>query len=402
MHIRINIPAWGRREIANGLSSFFSGSRYRARLQEELERELHPFKPLLVSSARYAIGLAARMLGLEGRRVAVPGYVCPAVLTGLRAARVEIVAVDCQPSSVQFSADMLARALGDISGVVAPNTYGLDQDFSLLARLSLPVIEDAAYQAGSRDDSARARGARADAGAWSFNFKSLTSVGGGVLIARDNSLAVDQGKHSGRLKEAIRFLNYLARSIARHRIPKFFPGADAPRLEPDSGPREMLKEIIPAPMSELQASVALAQWQSRHSIAEAQKRNSDLLFQAVSRCEAFAPLSRAGETLPHLFPALVRASAKEAPGAVFSARRFLHRLGIQTETPYPVLLGSPSDLPNAHDLASRLILIPCNASIGRRQISVIASGLEEASKEIAREFSSASFVESFLSSVTTT
>ncbi len=377
MHLRINIPAWGGREIAKGIASFASRDAYRNQLLKEIEAELHPFEPLLVSSARYAIAIAARMLGLEGRRVAVPGYVCPAVMTGLRAANVEIVAVDCQTSSLRFDPDAIARA--DIDGVLAANTYGIDQDFSILARLGVPVIEDAAYQAGRRDANGAACGTRGSAGVWSFNFKSLTAVGGGVLIAKE-SIAINESG-SGRLREAVRFFNYAARSLARHRIPKFFPGAESPSLEADGAPRDALMKITCSPMSELQAAVALAQWQARENIAARQLFNSTHLYKTLSRCEAFTLLSSESETLPHLFPLLVRAGGKEAPGAVFSVRQFLHQHGIQTETPYP-MIGSEDELPNSYDLASRLILVPCNASLDARQIRFIASSLEEASRRL--------------------
>ncbi len=378
MHIRINIPRWGSREIAKGIASFASPGRYRNQLLKELESEFHPFKPLLVSSARCAIAAAVRMLGLEGRRVAVPGYVCPAVLTGLRAAKAEIMAVDCQPSSLRFDPRALARA--DIGGVLAANTYGIDQDFSLLARLGVPVIEDAAYQAGRRDASGAVCGTRADAGVWSFNFKSLTAVGGGVLIAKE-SVTINESE-SHRLKEAARFFNYTARSLARHRIPKFFPGAEPPSLEAESTPRDALTKIALSSMSELQAAVALAQWQEREKIAAHQRFNSTQLYKTLSHCEAFALFSGEGEMLPHLFPVLVRAGGKEAPGAVFRVRQLLHQRGIQTETPYPILLGSREELPNSYDLASRLILVPCNASLDERQIRFIASSLEEASRQV--------------------
>ncbi|HEY7543463.1 MAG TPA: DegT/DnrJ/EryC1/StrS family aminotransferase, partial [Blastocatellia bacterium] len=292
-----------------------------------------------------------------------------------------IVAVDCEPSSLRFDSESLARA--DIDGVLAANTYGLDQDFSMLARLAVPVIEDAAYQTGRRGADGNLCGTRASAGVWSFNFKSLTAVGGGVLIANE-SIAIDKMKSHG-LKEAARFFNYAARSLARYRIPKIFPGAESPSLEADNAPRDALTKIIRSPMSELQAAVALAQWQRREKIVERQRFNSTHLYKTLSRCEAFALLSKESETLPHLFPLLMRASSKEAPEAVFRVRQFLYRRGIQTETPYPIP-GSREELPRSYDLASRLILVPCNASLDERQIRFIASTLEEVSREVAREF----------------
>ena len=63
-------------------------------------------------------------------------------------------------------------------------------------------------------------------------------------------------------------------------------------------------------------------------------------------------------------------------------RQVLYGRGVQTELPYPFLLGSPKELPNAFDLANRLVLVPCNASLGPRQIARVARALQEASEAI--------------------
>ena len=76
----------------------------------------------------------------------------------------------------------------------------------------------------------------------------------------------------------------------------------------------------------------------------------------------------------------------EAGAGVVRVRQILHSRGIQTETPYPVVLGSRDDLPRSHDLASRLILVPVNVSLGRKQIALITDALEEASKQVTRMF----------------
>jgi dTDP-4-amino-4,6-dideoxygalactose transaminase len=75
--------------------------------------------------------------------------------------------------------------------------------------------------------------------------------------------------------------------------------------------------------------------------------------------------------LPHLCPVLAD-DGEEA----FRVRLALYEAGIQTEEPYSVSW----DAPNARELARRLVLVPCNASLGEKQIDRIVSVLE-------REFS---------------
>jgi dTDP-4-amino-4,6-dideoxygalactose transaminase len=393
VHIRINIPSWNWNEIARGTMAIASGGRsdFRRRLLLELQREAPGRTPRLVSSARYAISLAARKLGLEGRRVAVPGYVCPAVLTGLRAARVEPVAIDCLPDSIRFDSDALARAIAKegIAGILAANTYGFDQDFSMLSELGVPVIEDAAYQSGRTEaGSSRLCGMRGDAGVWSFNFKALTSVGGGVLFVRDETSMTNGEVASSSIRDAMLFFNYAARSIGRHHIPTAFPGAEAPRPDADMTVRSVLLDLRDAPMSELQAAVALVQWESRDRLAAIQVRNSTLLADVIARCESLSTLS-GHETAVHLFPVLVRVGLggeSAAALAVQRARAHLHSQGIQTETPYPMVWKSPINLPNSRDLAARMFLVPCNASLGDVEMKKIAVALAEASEIVTREF----------------
>jgi len=396
VHIRINIPSWGWRELARGGAVIASGGRshhFRRRLQLELQREAPGWIPQLVSSARYAILLAARRFALEGRRVAVPGYVCPAVLTGLQAARVEPVAIDCLPASIRFDVEALAQAIAaqGIAAVLAPNTYGFDQDFSRLSNLGVPVIEDAAYQSGSTAaEGSRLCGTRGDAGVWSFNFKALTSVGGGVLFWPNEASMQSCDGASGRIRETMRFLNYAARSVGRHHIPTFWPGAQAPRPGGDSSVRSALSELHEAPMSELQAAVALTQWESRERLAALQTRNSSYLAGAIARCAALTTLSCLnGQTAVHLFPVLVRVESGDAgvsSGAVQRARAHLHSRGIQTEPPYPMAWKSTTFFPNCHELVTRMFLVPCNASLGEEEMKKICAALEEASEIITREF----------------
>jgi dTDP-4-amino-4,6-dideoxygalactose transaminase len=377
VHVRINIPAWGRREIAAGAAALaWAGKSAAARgaLGRALEAAAPGWRPVLVSSARYAIALAVRAIGLTGARVAVPAYVCPAVLTGLRAAPAEAVPVDCLPSS--FAYDPEALALARVAAVLAPNTYGVDQDFAALGRLGLPVIEDAAYQAGRLDPQGRACGTRGDAGVWSFNFKALTAVGGGVLLVRSPAVEVREPGRAG-VGEALRFVNYAARSIARHRIPSFLPGASPPSRGPNDELRRALGELRETSMSGLQAAVALAQWEARDRLAALQREHAALLGRVVEGSDALAPLAGPGDAIVHLFPCLAPSG-----DAAYDTRRRLYERGVQTEDPYPLVWSGPERFPNARDLAERLLLVPSNASLGEAEMRAVARALEGAARAV--------------------
>lgn len=398
MPIRLNIPAWGLAELVAGTRALLPlpvRPLYVERLRAALEHAVPGRRPLPVRSARFGIALAVRALGLARRRIAVPGYVCPAVLTGLRTAPAEAVPIDCLPGSTRFDPAALAdaAAAGRIDAVLAPNTYGADQDFEALgalAALGLPVIEDAAYQAGREDAAGQACGGRGAAGVWSFNFKALTAAGGGVLwLPADQLARAEQELTPARSATESRalFLDYALRGVLRHRIPGFLPGFAPPHPAGTAAaePRAALQAGREGIMSELQAALAYAQWRQRDGLAAAQRARARQLAGALARCAALTLLpGLAPDGAIHLLPVLVRTAPDAAPAAVLRARRILHAAGVQTEEAYPILFDAP--LPNARALAARLFLVPAGPALGARQLARIASALEEAGKAIARDF----------------
>ena len=337
-----------------------------------------------MASGRYGLALAARLLGLAGRRVAVPGYVCPAVLTGLHAASVKVVPIDCAPGSIRFDAAALSAAVvdGRIDGVLAANSYGIDQDFGLLARLDLPVIEDAAYQAGRGPGAgAGCCGTRGHAGVWSFNFKALSALGGGVVLARSHADVPLARGVRWTVRDALLFASYVSRSVGRHRIPRFFSDLPAPSA-PDTL-RDAWTTLRPGSMSQPQAAVALAQWRRRDTLARRQAANAAAILGAIERSAVFAPLDGSGaSTASHFVPVVLTAGSGGQAAASVSVRRLFHEVGVQVEPAYPVVLGSPNQLPNAWTLAGRLLLLPCNATLGRRQIERIVSAVDAVSRRV--------------------
>lgn len=390
MFIRINIPCWGPREVLYGLRAILgspSGVAFRRRLRKELEAEVAGRRVLLFCSARQALAESVRHLGLVDGRIAVPGYVCPAVVSALRSVTSRIVPIDCEPDSVWFDKEALrgAVAQGQVDGIVAPSTHGVGQDLAFLMAFGLPVIEDAAYQAGYCSKvGSQQYGLRGTIGIWSFNFKSLAGVGGGALLvttpASDPIARACDWWIGTRRSELVRFINYALRAVGRHHIPRFLPGACPPRAAEVGRVRPQLMDLGDVPMSELQGAVALAQWESRRSI---QARQAQSCRSIESLLPQFSSLRRLRHceyaTLVHLYPLLM--DEKRPSRRLTPARIAMHDAGVQTEDAYPVLLGSKGMLPQSHLLSSRLLLVPCHASLGRREMGHIQRVLESIDRQ---------------------
>jgi dTDP-4-amino-4,6-dideoxygalactose transaminase len=386
MHVRINIPTWGVPEVAAGLAAsapWSAPTDYVDSLRRLLRAEVPGWEPVLISSARYGIALAVERLGLNGLRVAVPAYVCPAVLTGLRMGGAQPIAIDCEATSPRFDRTALGEAVegGRVDAVIAVNTYGVDQDFTFLERRSIPVIEDAAYQAGLLAPSdGRWCGTRADVGVWSFSFKALCGPGGGVLWVRD---ANGQGRGEGVRHEhgqLRRFVDYSVRAMLRHHIPRLLGGARPPADAPPS-PRADLLDGRPGYMSALQAAVIAVQWKRRAYLRDRQLEVARALRAAAVE-GGLVPLTDLRETT-HLLPCLAAEGAEAS--TAYLLRRALHQRGIQTEDTYPVLLASPDAMPRARALATRLILLPCHAALADGALDRVASAIVASARDVARQ-----------------
>lgn len=386
MLIYANMPGWGSDEVFNTVAAVLRpgvADDQRVELQGSIEAHVPGWSALLVASGREALRLAIETLGLRGRRLGVPAYVCPSVLTSARAAAAVIVPIDCAAGSFTFDPLALQHAVDarQIDGIIATSTYGFDQDFDYLRTLGLPIIDDAAYQSGRVDRFGRPCGTRGDAGIWSFNFKALKGLGGGVLLLPATSAAIPAIDTAPRLADVSRWLNYATRSMMRFHIPRSI----APFRAADSAAsiRPAWLTLPLGAMAPLQVAVNLAQWRRRAELQRTETLARVAVLSAISRSETFATIDGA-EAGTHLVPVVVNqcAAASDVAEAVTSTRQFLYHAGIQTETAYPVLLGPAPAVAHASELASRLFLLPCSSSLNPRATDRLRVALARASTQL--------------------
>lgn len=364
-------------------------SHHGRQLQDALAAVAPGYHVYLLSSARFGLAAAIRQLRLDRPRVAVPAYVCPAVITAITKAGGQPVYVDVEPGSIGYDrAEIEARvSRREVDAIIGANTYGLDQDYEHLNRLSLPVIEDAAYQSGRQVGPAGVPcGLRAPAGVWSFNFKALTAIGGGVLFARSALPELAQLPPPGlNFPMLRRYAEYFLRSVGRARIPKSLPGATPPGPTDFTFVRESLKQLCATRMTELQAALALAQWHRREELFAIQAAHSRSLADQLRLAAGLSLLrGQAEQVMPHLFPVLLPAGKSDVGAAVLAFRQAMHEHSVQTEDTYPILAGKRAEFPNAYDLAERMVLIPCNASLRPADLRQVGTALSAAWKATVR------------------
>jgi dTDP-4-amino-4,6-dideoxygalactose transaminase len=104
------------------------------------------------SSGLAAIHLALSALGVgSGDRVALPTYVCSALLHAVDLAGAEPLLVDVDPSTFNIDPDDLRRRLvPGVKAVIVPHMFGLPASIDEILTSGVPVIEDCAIALGAR------------------------------------------------------------------------------------------------------------------------------------------------------------------------------------------------------------------------------------------------------------
>ena len=396
MHVRVNIPWLGVSELLAALRALVGvGPKPDLALAQAIERSEDVVVLSMHRTGRAGLVAVLEALGVRGGRAIVPAYVCPAVLAALASAEVAPVFVDVERDSFRFDADALGRQLqaAQADVIIAANTYGHDQDFRMLAKTGLPVIDDAAYQGGLPPRSAAPTpGTRGTVGIWSFNFKALAGIGGGLVVAgrgSEGQLYVGAGDRPGprvRSRDLRLLTAYLARSMFRERIPRFLPGATLPGADSAMEASTRAYEATAGSMSLLQASIALSLWRRQRRV-QARYMAANALLETTIAESGIAGLVRRipGGPYPHQYPMVVAEALADPSMVAMRLRQELHARGVQTEEPYPVPAPIVEVCPNAASLRNRLVLLPVSAGYGDHVYRHVASALTEAARSVMVE-----------------
>lgn len=280
-----------------------------------------------------AISLAFASLNLKPEDKVVLSPLAPSLyMAVLQKQKLQAILVDVDPHSGLISQSELEKALTHQPKViVCHHTLGYVYNMALLATYGLPIIEDVSQALG---------------GSWQD--KPVGSFGNLVVASLDEQSIITAG--CGGIV------------LARKKT-------DTQQL------KRLLEQNIQHPLlSDLNASVALAQLHELNNFVETRREISRIYSEALMRSRhATLHQPEEGMAVPYSFPVLVDTGIKEV-------RQFAKKKGIMTGAAYNETIITMDDViynsfPQAKSLLLKCLLFPLYPMLGRSNIALIAKVL---------------------------
>ena len=198
-----------RRVLASGLLT--QGAEV-ASLEREMALKLRRQHAIAVSSGTAALHLALCALGIRsGDRVALPSYVCSALLHAVSLVGAEALVIDVDPTTFNLDPDDLGKRLRSrTKAIIVPHMFGLPARFSEIEAYGVPVIEDCALALGSKFRR-KPVGSLGVLSVISFYATKMMATGEGGMVLGDRTALMadvrDRRSYDGRSQHRLRF-NY--------------------------------------------------------------------------------------------------------------------------------------------------------------------------------------------------
>lgn len=162
-----------------------------------------------------------------GDTVAIPSYVCAALLQAVRHAGADVLLVDSGPEHFSpAKEDLSGIEAAGIRVIIFPHLFGIAGDLPAIIKTGVPFVEDCAMSLGASCDS-RPLGSYGALGVFSFYATKMICAGeGGALTTDDEGLADtlrDLRDYDGRNDDIMRFnykLTDIQATIARVQLGK--------------------------------------------------------------------------------------------------------------------------------------------------------------------------------------
>ena len=180
--------------------------------EREMARRLKRRHAAAVGSGTAALHLALVALGVKpGDRVAMPSYVCTALLHAAELVGAEPLLVDIDPTTFNLDPDDLRKRLRSrTKAVIVPHMFGLPARFRDIEACGVPIIEDCALALGAKYGG-KPVGSLGVLSVISFYATKMIATGeGGMVLGNRASLIEDvwdRRGYDGRSRRRQRF-NY--------------------------------------------------------------------------------------------------------------------------------------------------------------------------------------------------
>lgn len=143
-----------------------------------------------VSSGTAALHLSLIALGVkEGDDIAIPSYVCPALLNAVNYIGANPLLIDIGYDSYNISpSDLKRRLTKKTKAVIAPHIFGLPADIEEILNIGIPVIEDCAQSIGASYKGKKV-GSFGDCAILSFYATKVMTTGeGGMVLSNSDRI----------------------------------------------------------------------------------------------------------------------------------------------------------------------------------------------------------------------
>ncbi|MBI5748920.1 MAG: DegT/DnrJ/EryC1/StrS family aminotransferase [Nitrospinae bacterium] len=171
-------------------SGYISQGEAVARFESKLAKYIGVKGGAAVSSGTAAIHLSLIALGVkEGDDVAMPTYVCPALLNAINYVGAKPLLIDINPDTYNISTANLKKKLTKKTrAVIVPHIFGLPADIEEILSIGIPVIEDCAQSVGAAYKGKKV-GSFGHCAIFSFYATKVMTTGeGGMVVSNSDKI----------------------------------------------------------------------------------------------------------------------------------------------------------------------------------------------------------------------
>jgi dTDP-4-amino-4,6-dideoxygalactose transaminase len=192
-------PTICEHDIATVSNTLRTGNIAQGRVVEKFEHALADYIGLkggvATSSGTTALHLALLALGItKNDIVAIPDYVCTAVLNAVNYVGATPLLIDIDPDTFNLDVTDLRRKQNPrVKAVVVPHIFGLAANVEEITKLGIPVIEDCAQSIGATYKNKMA-GSFGRISIFSFYATKMMTTGEGGMVASNSAVLLKKAR----------------------------------------------------------------------------------------------------------------------------------------------------------------------------------------------------------------
>lgn len=192
-------PTINEHDVTTVSNTLRTGNIAQGRVVEKFEHALADYIGLkggvAVSSGTAALHLALLALGItKNDIVAIPSYVCTAVLNAVNYVGATPLLIDIDPDTFNLDVTDLQRKQNPhVKAVVVPHLFGLAANIEEITKLGIPVIEDCAQSIGATYKNKMA-GSFGTISIFSFYATKMMTTGEGGMVASDSAALLKKAR----------------------------------------------------------------------------------------------------------------------------------------------------------------------------------------------------------------